>query len=295
MRLGDSAARLRPEGLGQGDRPMIGEYLFERDRSTVGSTQRDTPVGVFVGGAGLILGALVTDRVGERQSEQSRRCAAQILVQGQHGLLLVGVFRQQADSAQLGQPRGPLGLGGRQLLVDRTCQQSQRIPQAHMLIGQITGSRRQVVRGHRRQAVFAPPLGRQRAAGSVAVEFEPQNRGTQYATRAQIVADPRLDRAEIFADHQRRRAIRLQRDDADHRLVAVAHIRALGRRLALRNPPQPEQADDVVDPHAAGVPQHAADQGAKRPILQLVEPIRTPRRLRPVLPQLVELVRRRTG
>ena len=51
-----------------------------------------------------------------------------------------------------------------------------------MLAGQITGGRRQVVGGHRRQAVFAPALGRQRAAGTVAVELTALEQAEQAAS-----------------------------------------------------------------------------------------------------------------
>ncbi len=43
------------------------------------------------------------------------------------------------------------------------------------------------------------------------------------------------------------------------------------------------------------MPQHRLDQCAKRAVLQFVEPVGPPRRLRPVLAQLVELIRRRAG
>ncbi len=62
----------------------------------------------------------------------------------------------------------------------------------------------------------------------------------------------------------------------------------------LGDPPQPEQPDDVVDAYAAGMPQHSPDQRAKRPVFLLFQPVRPPRRLRPVLAELIELVRRRT-
>src|SRR5581483_4508476 len=97
--------------------------------------------------------------------------------------------------------------------------------------------------------------------------------------------------AKILAHHQRRGTVRLQCDDADHRFVVIAHVSALSGRLALRYPPQPEQPDDVVDAYPAGVPEHGADQRPERLILTLFESVRAPRWLRPVLAQLVELIR----
>ena len=49
----------------------------------------------------------------------------------------------------------------------------------------------------------------------------------------------------------------------------------------------------MVDADPAGMPQHSPDQRAKRSVFLLVQPVRPPRRLRPVLAELIELVRRR--
>ncbi len=64
-------------------------------------------------------------------------------------------------------------------------------------------------------------------------------------------------------------------------------------RGPLRDPPQPEEPDDVVDPDATRVPQHRVDHGAERLVARLDQPIGAPRWLRPVLAELVELVGRR--
>ncbi len=138
-------------------------------------------------------------------------------------------------------------------------EQVELLAQPDVLPGQITRGGRQVVRGDRGQAVLPPPLGAQRPAVTVAVQLEPQDRGTEQAALAQVVAHPRLDGAQVFTDHDRPGPVRLKRDDADHRLVVVAHVGAVGRRRALRDPPQPEQPDDVVDANAARVPQHGVD------------------------------------
>ena len=58
------------------------------------------------------------------------------------------------------------------------------------------------------------------------------------------------------------------------------------------DPPQPEHADDVVDPHAACVPEHGADEVAEGLVAELGEPVGPPRRLAPVLAELVVVVRR---
>ena len=78
----------------------------------------------------------------------------------------------------------------------------------------------------------------------------------------EIVAHPRLDRAQVLPDHHRARAVRLQRQHADQRLVVVAHVGARLRRLPGRDPPQPEQPEDVIHPDPAGMPQHRGQHAA---------------------------------
>ena len=85
-----------------------------------------------------------------------------------------------------------------------------------------------------------------------------------------------------------------RREDADERLVVVTDVRPLGRGHPLRDPPQPEEPDDVVDPDAAGVAQDGPHHVAERCVPQRGEPVRAPRWLAPVLAELVELVRRRS-
>ena len=76
---------------------------------------------------------------------------------------------------------------------------------------------------------------------------------------AQVVADPRLHGAEILADDDGAGAVCLQRDDADHRLVVVAHISSsCGEPFRIADA-QPEQPDDVVDAGTAA--------GARTPAL----------------------------
>ena len=64
-------------------------------------------------------------------------------------------------------------------------------------------------------------------------------------------------------------------------------------RPPVRHPPQPEQPEHVVDPDTAGMAQHGAQHVAVRRVADLGQPVRPPRRLRPVLALLVERVGRR--
>src|SRR5680860_189122 len=86
----------------------------------------------------------------------------------------------------------------------------------------------------------------------------------------------------------------LERENADQGLMVVTDVRALAGNLAVRNPPQPEEPDDVVDPDATGMTQGRAQHVPVWRIAELLEPVRPPRRLAPVLAQLVVLVRRVT-
>ena len=65
----------------------------------------------------------------------------------------------------------------------------------------------------------------------------------------------------------------------DQRIVVVAHVRALVRGHAARDPPQPEQAEHVVDADAARVPQHGAQHVAVGQEPDLRQCIGPPRRL----------------
>ena len=93
------------------------------------------------------------------------------------------------------------------------------------------------MRRHRRQDQRAVLLRGQRRA--VHVPLEPQHRRAEDPALGQVVAHPRLDDAEVLADDDRAGPVRLEREDADERLVVVADVGAVGRR---RRPPGPTTA-----------------------------------------------------
>ena len=193
-------------------------------------------------------------------------------------LLLVGLGTEQADPAQFGHPGRLLGIVIGHLVLDRTGQQSERVPESDVLGIEVARRRGKVMRGHRGQAQLPPPLGLQGAAGS-GVDFEPQDGRAEQPAIVQDVPRPGLDGAQVLADNHRAGPVRFQCDDPDHRLVVVAHVDALGRRRSLGNPPQAEHADDVVDPNPAGVPQDGRDQRPERLVAKLFQPVRPPRGL----------------
>ncbi len=63
---------------------------------------------------------------------------------------------------------------------------------------------------------------------AVVGHFEPQNRRAEDAAFAEVVAHPRLDRAEVFTDDERAGAMRLEGKDADHRPMVVVDVGAFG-------------------------------------------------------------------
>ena len=119
------------------------------------------------------------------------------------------------------------------------------------------------------------------------VELEPQDRGPEDAALSQVVADPRLNRPEVLTHDDGVGAHRFEREDADQRLVVVAHVGTLGRPGATRDPPQTEQPDHVVDTESARTAQRRLDHPTERLVRRLGEPVGPPRRLRPVLAVLV--------
>ena len=254
----------------------------------VGTAEGHPPVGVLVDGAGLVLRTPVAHRVGQRDAPQPRRRPRQVGVQRLDRRLDVGtVALEQPDPAELAQPGLALDRVDGELLLDRAGQQSQRRAQPDVVAREVARRRRQVVGRHRRQAPLPPSLSGERAAVAVVVALEPQDRGAEDAALGEIGAHPRLDGAQVLADDDRVGPVRLQREDADQRLVVVAHIGAGGGVGALRDPPQPEQPDDVVDPQPAGVAQRRRDQPAEGLVRRVGEAVGTPGRLLPVLAVLV--------
>ena len=98
--------------------------------------------------------------------------------------------------------------------------------------------------------------------------------------------------AEIFAHHQAVHAGGFDREDRDHRLMVVGDVRAAACTFALRNPPQAEQAEHMVDAHRARVRKHVVHHFAVHAVTGFGEIIRIERRLSPILALLVVEVRR---
>src|SRR5665647_2577351 len=164
--------------------------------------------------------------------------------------------------------------------------------QVDVLGGQKASGRWKVMGGHGGKTQLAIGLSGQGPA--LRVILEPQDRRAQNASVAQIVTHPRLDDSEVLADHQRTRPMGLEHEDADQRLMVIADVRALTGNVAVRNPPQPEEPDHMVDPDATGMTQGRTKHVPVWRIAELLEPVRPPGWLAPVLAELVVLVRRGT-
>ena len=156
-----------------------------------------------------------------------------------------------------------------------------------MVAGEIAEGGRQVVGGDRRQA--QPPVvpGGIGAYGTV---FEPQDRGAEDSAITQRVLHDRFEDPEILADHHRSGALCFEGEDADERIVVVAHIGAARGRIGSihhsRN--RPRMVDAHARPRDAGWCAYP-DTAYNR----LRQALRVPRRLAPVLTLLIEAVGRR--
>ncbi len=146
------------------------------------------------------------------------------------------------------------------------------------------------MRADRRHAGAAPLRRRQRRA--VAGLGEPEHHRAEDAVAGQVLADPGLDRAKVLADRDCASARSRSGERADRGLVVVAHVRAPFRGLPGRNPPQAHEAHHVIDAQAAAMPQRGGEQLGHRLVVVRRQQARVPRRLSPVLSELVEAVRR---
>lgn len=129
-----------------------------------------------------------------------------------------------------------------------------------MVAGQPGGGGRQVVGRGGGEAAFPPALRGQRAAGARPVALEPEHGGAEHSAPGERLAYARFDRAEVLPYDDRTGPVRLQDEDGEHRLGVMADVRALGGRSSLGDPPEPEQAHDVIDAQGAGVGEQAAQQ-----------------------------------
>ena len=127
---------------------------------------------------------------------------------------------------------------------------------------------------------------------AVVLLLKPQDAGPQHTAAGQVVARPGLHGPQVLTDDHSAGPVSLQQDDAEHGLVVVAHVGAVVRTHALGDPPQAEQADDVVHAQCAGVTQDRAHHVTQRGVGAARQVLGVPRRLGPVLALLVVHVRR---
>ena len=181
----------------------------------------------------------------------------------------------------------PVGILG-EFLIRAAGQHSQLFAQVDVPAAQVAGGRRQVVRGHGGQAGATVCL---RSLGPICVTLKPHDRGAHHATAGQVVLHPRLEGAQILADHDSTGAVSFQYQRADQSLVVVGDVRAERRRFHPRDPPQAEKPQHVVDADATGGAQDRAQHVAPRTVALFGQLPRVPRGLGPVLTLLVVAVR----
>ena len=300
------------------------EERVEHDGQAAIVRERHAPVGVLAVRPGLILGAQVADGVRERDAGEEGGRGQHRPVDADEDVLVRRVgspcpraaWSSVARACTSGTPRRPAPrdqvlhhlralrsrLGPH--LVDGPRQEPQLLPQVHPRPRQVGGGRRDIVRRRGGEDVGALVL--RWPQPSVRLALPPDDRRAENPARAEVVRDPRLHRSEVLADHHCPRALRLQAQHGEQRLVVVAHVRAVGgvaarrvlaraaARARVRHPPQSEESEDVVDPERPGVTEGRADDGAEGFVPRLLERAGKERGLGPVLPLLVVHVRRGT-
>ena len=263
----------------------VGEQVVDQHDATGSVGQGHLPVRVLLVRAGLVLRATLPHGVGQRDADEDGRRGQHVHVQGLDDLPLRRVVAEEPALAEHPEHLVALRDRGRAHHLDRLGQQAQPFADRDVLTVEVARGGRQVVGRHRGQHERPVVLGGERCA--VHVPLEPEHGRPEDPAVGQVVPHPRLDDAEVLADHDRARAVRLERQDPDERLVVVPDVRAVARVGTLGDPPEPEQPDHVVDPDGAGVPQHRPQHVPVRLVGGSGQRVRAPRRLGPVLPLLV--------
>lgn len=198
----------------------------------------------------------------------------------------VGLWQQASFT---GEPQHRIALPRRvgQFVVEIAFEQTEFRTQPHVVAGEIAGRRRQIVRGHRRQAQPPVTLGRARI---VPVRLEPQDRRARDTATGQVLLHPAFEHPQVLTDHHGPGALRLEHEDPDECLVVVPHVGTLVGGTAVGDPPGAEQPKDVVDAEPAGVSQRRPQHVPERPVSEFGEAVRPPRWLVPVLAAPVEVV-----
>ena len=169
-------------------------------------------------------------------------------------------------------------------------EQPEDVAHAHVLPREEPGSRRRIVGGDGCEG--RPPPGVRGGHPIPVGGGEPHDIGAEHSPAGEVGAHPRLVGAEVLADDQRPGAVGLKDGDANQRLVILGDVGAVHWQSTCRHPPQPEQAEDVIDSDPAALPHHRAHHLAEGPVARLAQGIGTPGRLIPVLSELVVRIRR---
>ena len=149
---------------------------------------------------------------------------------------------------------------------------------------------RQIMRGRHRDRIAAPSGRREKRLSSA---LEPEHVHAGDAGLGEPLAERRLDRAEVFGDHHRTMAMRLERQQAQEIVDRIGEISAVLGGRALRNQPEARQAHRVIDAHAAGM-RHGGAQGRDERLEAVRDQgLRREAGQAPILPARVEQIGRR--
>jgi hypothetical protein len=94
-------------------------------------------------------------------------------------------------------------------------------------------------------------------AASLGNTLEPHHSAAQHAALPQRLACSGRGGAEVFPDNDGIRPLGLSRKHAEEVVSRILDVDAIRRWRTLRNPPHPEQAEDVVDTDSGRVAQVA--------------------------------------
>src|SRR5919197_407220 len=101
------------------------------------------------------------------------------------------------------------------------------------------------MRGQRRQRRLRVAGGRPR--------LEPEHATAEHPPSPELAAHRGLDGAEVFADDEGPGTRALEGDDVEQLGRRVANVSAVRRVATERDPPEPKEAHDMVDPEPASV------------------------------------------
>ena len=113
--------------------------------------------------------------------------------------------------------------------------------------------------------------------------LEPDNGRAENAAITQVRTHPRFHGAQVLTDNERAVTVSLQQQNANHRFMVVVHVSTFGSCRAVRDPPEAEQTQNMVDADCSRKGHSGPHDISERCIAGLLQCAWVPRRLSPVL------------